>query len=249
MAEIFNRYEYKYLVDSQTMEKVSLGLAGYANPDKYGKEGSYRVTSLYYDTTDELFYLQTLDNLPFRQKLRLRVYGKPVPGDPGFLEIKQRHHGLVHKRRLALPLTDAFAATVPGVIAPSNLEGTSLQIFQEVSFLVDYFTLVPKIVVSYQRQAYVGCNDSNLRITFDTDLLYWLGKLRVEHPEQPAHVFRDDNVIMEIKSNKPLPFWLSRLVTVSQCSKLKLSKYCLSMAARSTAAIKQTGDGIHGRAV
>lgn len=249
MGEIFNRYEYKYLVDPDTMERVSRGLIGYTNPDRYGMAGSYRVTSLYYDTADELFYLQTLDDLPFRQKLRLRVYGKPGRGDPGFLEIKQRHHGLVHKRRLSLALADAFAAAVPGAGAPPNLNGTSLQIFREVSFLVNYFTLQPKIVVSYQRQAYVGCNDPELRVTFDTDLLFWTGRLRVEHPDLPTPVFREEKVIMEIKSNKPLPPWLSRLVTVTQCSKLKLSKYCLSMAARSAAITKQDGVDIRDRAV
>lgn len=249
MAEIFNRHEYKYLVDPETMRSVSLGLSGYAHPDAHGMDGSYRVTSLYFDTTDELFYLQTLDNLPFRQKLRLRIYGKYSPGDLSFLEIKQRHHGLVHKRRLPLPLDLAYAGAVPGADEPLDLRGTNLQIFREASFLVNYFTLRPKIVVSYRRQAYVGRDDSELRITFDSDLRFWTGKLKVEKPEHSMQVFQDDKVIMEIKSNKALPPWLSRLVTDNECGKLKLSKYCLSMAARPAVNIKQTGVGIHGRAV
>lgn len=247
MAEIFNRHEYKYLIEPETMAQVIRGLAGYAKPDMFGTAGSYRVNSLYFDTADELFYLQTLDNLPFRQKLRLRVYGKPGPGARGFLEIKQRHHGLVHKRRLSLPLAESIAGTVPGAPAPSSLSGTSLQVFREVSFLVNYYSLAPKIVVSYQRQAFVGCVDSELRITFDTDLLFWTGRLRFPPPNNHSHVFPDGKVVMEIKSNKALPLWLSRLVTDNNIMKLKLSKYCLSMAARP--AIKQTGVDIHVRAV
>jgi len=249
MAEIFNRHEYKYLIDSEKMHRVNQGLSGYANPDKFGQDGSYRVTSLYYDTLDELFYLQTLDNLAFRQKLRLRIYDKAVPGCPGFLEIKQRLNGLVHKRRLSLPLAEAYAGAVPGAEIPHHLKGANLQIFQEVSFLVNFYTLAPKIVVSYQRQAYVSRDDPELRITFDTDLLFWTDKPRVESPERPLPFFRDEKVIMEIKSNKSLPMWLSRLVSENECCKLKLSKYCLSMAARPAAVIKKTGVDIHGRAV
>ena len=47
------RYELKYLIRREQMERLALDLAEQMDPDGHGNElGQYPITSLYYDSPD-----------------------------------------------------------------------------------------------------------------------------------------------------------------------------------------------------
>ncbi|NLD48484.1 MAG: polyphosphate polymerase domain-containing protein, partial [Clostridiaceae bacterium] len=51
--EVFNRYEKKFLMDSETYERIQNILAEYMELDEYNKTHPfYTISNIYYDTMD-----------------------------------------------------------------------------------------------------------------------------------------------------------------------------------------------------
>src|SRR5690606_41566476 len=76
--------------------------------DRNGKDGKYSVNSLYFENEEKQIYFETKNKLQYRQKLRLRVYGKTGLTGTAFFEVKQKHNNVVNKRRLIVPLAEAY---------------------------------------------------------------------------------------------------------------------------------------------
>src|SRR5690625_5164801 len=102
--ETFTRKEQKYLITMEQYENLVNKMDPYMRSDLNGTNGFYTVTSLYFDNSDHQVYYETKNKLPFRQKLRLRVYDDTDISDTAFFEVKQKHKKVVNKRRMLLPL-------------------------------------------------------------------------------------------------------------------------------------------------
>ncbi len=64
------RYELKYLIRREQMERLALDLAEQMDPDGHGNElGQYPITSLYYDSPDYKAYWDKLDGHRKRRKV------------------------------------------------------------------------------------------------------------------------------------------------------------------------------------
>ena len=70
-----------------------------------GPDGSYRVTSLYFDTLYDAALQEKLDGVDRREKFRLRYYWER----PDFLQLEKKHkvNGLCGKRSTCLTLDEA----------------------------------------------------------------------------------------------------------------------------------------------
>src|SRR5699024_4177614 len=106
--KIFTRKEQKYLITKEQYEALIKRLTGKMRPDRNGENGIYTVSSLYFDNADQRIYFETKNKLRFRQKLRLRVYDQSGLNDSAFFEVKQKHKKVVNKRRMVLPLREAY---------------------------------------------------------------------------------------------------------------------------------------------
>src|SRR5690606_22603766 len=108
MQEIFKRYELKYLITFEQYLVLREHLLERMNCDTYGRDGKYNIVSLYFDSADSKIYYETRNKLPFRQKLRLRIYDTADADSTSFIEIKQKFKNVVNKRRTAIPLSQAY---------------------------------------------------------------------------------------------------------------------------------------------
>jgi SPX domain protein involved in polyphosphate accumulation len=108
----FNRFELKYLITLREAERFKTALRAYLIDDEHGSgNGSYALTSLYYDSPDFRCYWEKVDGIKFRRKLRIRRYETEAPltaDTPVFIEIKQRLDRVTQKRRVILPYRDAL---------------------------------------------------------------------------------------------------------------------------------------------
>jgi hypothetical protein len=100
MAEVFQRYEEKYLISAPQYAVLFEALAPYMTVDAYGKTA---IGSLYFDTPDFYLIRTSLEKPVYKEKLRLRSYGRPGPDSPAFVELKKKYEGIVYKRRISLP--------------------------------------------------------------------------------------------------------------------------------------------------
>lgn len=221
----FNRFELKYVIAASTWPAVRNDVLAQMDPDSNGADGSYPVASVYYDTPDLAFHRAKREGIKFRRKLRVRRYGSDTEA-PVYVEIKQRINRTTQKRRLSLPLADAYRLCGGDPVA-SVEEATDVEAANEVQFLVRALSLQPTCIVGYQREAYVGGPyESGLRITFDHGL--WAGIAddgldpEVErHPMLPAAA-----AILEVKANDRVPIWLANLLARHECALRRYSKYC-----------------------
>lgn len=86
MAEVFQRYEEKYLISAPQYAVLFEALAPYMKIDAYGKTA---IGSLYFDTPDFYLIRTSLEKPVYKEKLRLRSYGRPGPHSPAFVELKK----------------------------------------------------------------------------------------------------------------------------------------------------------------
>lgn len=219
MGEIrtcFRRVEKKYLLTPAQYEAFRKGMQPYVTPDLYSH---YTVNNVYYDTPDFRLIRTSLEKPVYKEKLRLRSYGTPDESDPVFVELKKKYDGVVYKRRITLEAweADGFLTGWP-IGAPS-------QISREIDrFLLTYHPL-PAAFIGYDREAFSGRDDPELRVTFDTDLRgrNWDVDLRLG--DYGERILPADAILMELKIPDAAPMWLARLLSESRIFPTSFSKY------------------------
>jgi SPX domain protein involved in polyphosphate accumulation len=230
----FNRFELKYLITLRQAEQFKSALRAYLVPDEHGcNNGRYALTSLYYDSPDLRCYWEKEYGIRFRRKLRLRRYetGEVLTEQtPVFLEIKQRIDRATQKRRAILPYGEALRLCNDRQLpdyAPDDKD-TIEEIF---AFLWQY-NLRPMSIVRYERQAFVGTDyDIGLRVTFDSSLTFQAHPLHLHEGPSALPMLPANQVVMEIKVNERIPYWLTELIAAHNLQMVRVSKYCRSIQA------------------
>jgi SPX domain protein involved in polyphosphate accumulation len=230
----FNRFELKYLLPIEATRPFRQELSAYLQPDDHGNgDGHYAVSSLYYDSPGYRFYWEKMEGIKFRRKLRIRHYetqAKLAPDTEVFVEIKQRLDRVTQKRRALLPYKDALKLCNERTI-PAHRPQDRL-VIEEIHAMVWQYNLRPTSLVSYLRQAYVGTDyDVGLRVTFDTNLRYRSHDLQLHSKQIGRFMAPPRAVVMEVKVNERIPYWLTELVGKHNFRLVRVSKYCQSLEA------------------
>lgn len=228
--EIFKRKEQKYLITVAQYQEMLTRLSPYMRADKNGNGGKYTVTSLYFESPTNTIYFETKNKLPYRQKLRLRVYDEANEQSTAFFEVKQKHKKVVNKRRLRLPVTEANRYLQDCLEAPlAAYETTNEQVMREIHYFRQLYQLQPEMIVSYDRHALHGIHDADLRITYDFNLRCRNDDLHVENGSFGEYFIDPNLVVLEVKVNDSVPLWLTRILQDVNCEQRSASKYCTSL--------------------
>ncbi len=229
--EIFTRKEQKYLITSAQYEELVARISPYMRPDKFGIDGHYTVTSLYFESPDNKIYFETKNKLKFRQKLRLRVYNETDRDGTAFFEVKQKHKKVVNKRRMLLSLAEAYRYLEDNRTASDlgDYETSNTQVLKEIDHFRRLYHLRPEMIVSYDRHALHGVYDPELRITFDFNLRCRNNDLLLESGPYGEHFIDTDLVVLEVKVNDSVPLWLARILQELHCEQRSASKFCTSL--------------------
>lgn len=227
----FNRFELKYVLRANAANRFKEELAAYLHPDQHGDSGHYMVASLYYDSPAYHCYWEKIEGIKFRRKLRIRHYETKeelTPDTPVFVEIKQRLDRVTQKRRALLSYQEALNLCNKREIPASRAQDRP--VIEEILSMLWRRNLQPASLVSYLRQAYVGSDyDIGLRVTFDTNLRYRNQKT-FHHGHHLGHkIIPTDMIVMEVKVNERVPYWLTELVGKHNFRLVRISKYCQSL--------------------
>jgi SPX domain protein involved in polyphosphate accumulation len=228
----FNRFELKYLLSLEAAEAFSRELGNYLQFDRYGNgSGDYAVSSLYYDSSDYRFYWEKVEGIKFRRKLRIRHYetqAELTPDTKVFVEVKQRLDRVTQKRRVLLPYRDALRLCDGRSIPEHRPEDRA--VVEEIYTMLHQYNLRPTSVVSYLRQAFIGSDyDVGLRVTFDTNLRYRTNDLQLHSKRIGSFLLPAERIILEVKANERVPYWLTELVAAYNFRLIRISKYCHSL--------------------
>ena len=213
----FARYELKYALTQAQYEAMRRSIEPHMRPDTHPR---YTISNLYYDTENFQLIRGSLDKPDYKEKLRLRSYGKVEDGDTVFLEMKKKFDGVVFKRRIVLTAREAMAYLESG-----ERPAEKGQILREIDYMRSFYTLEPKAYIAYDREAWAGIEDSELRLTFDTNLRWRPDALdlRLDAPTSP--IGEKGMILMEIKVPGAMPLWLAHLVESLGIGRVSFSKY------------------------
>lgn len=216
--DVFKRYEKKYLLDGGTFRELFTRLQEYMKPDRYGNT---TVCNIYYDTPDHRLIRTSLEKPVYKEKLRLRSYGVPQKDAAVFVELKKKYKGVVYKRRIGMPLQEAERFLNCGESA-----GRKTQIEKEIGWVLGYYPrLAPAMFLSYDRIAAICAENPNLRITFDSRILWREDALDLSAGAWGRQLLQPGQRIMEVKIPGSMPLWLARLLDEYQVYPASYSKY------------------------
>ena len=159
---VFERVEKKYRMNQKQYDLFLEGAADKIHMDEYGL---HTIRNIYYDTQNYELIRRSIDKPKYKEKLRLRGYGKIREDSPVFLEIKKKYQGVVYKRRAQLALRQARTYLKSG----TGMEKKS-QILNEIDYFIRFYRPEPRIYLAYDREAFVGNEDESLRITVDRNI-------------------------------------------------------------------------------
>lgn len=214
----FERTELKYLITRSEQERLLATIRPYIQADEFGHT---TIRNIYFDTENHLLIRRSLEKPVYKEKLRVRSYERATADSPVFVELKKKYKSIVYKRRLIL--TEAEAMRWLGGEALRNGRG---QVADEIDYVLQFYgELIPSVFLSYERDAYLAREDSHLRITFDTNILFRETDLSLRVPPYGTQLLDCDTVMMEIKTAGPMPLWLSHYLSEASIYKNSFSKY------------------------
>ncbi|MDG0811097.1 polyphosphate polymerase domain-containing protein [Cohnella rhizosphaerae] len=223
--EVFNRYENKYLMDTKAFYGIYNRLTEYMDLDAYNQDDKfYSISNLYYDTPQHSLIRTSLSKPKYREKLRIRAYGVPEPDAKVYLELKKKVFGLVNKRRTSLRLGEAYEFVRTGR-PPAFREGMNKQVIAEIEYFLSRYELVPMTYLAYDRIAMFAKDGRDLRITFDTNIRSRRHDLALEAGDYGEQLMEKGQWLMEVKAEKTVPVWLSRLLSELSMYRTGFSKY------------------------
>lgn len=223
--EVFNRYENKYLMDTKAFYEIYNRLTEYMEPDAYNRDNKfYSISNLYYDTDRHTLVRDSLSKPKYREKLRIRAYGVPDPDAKVYLELKKKVFGLVNKRRTQLLLPEAYDFVRTGR-PPAFREGMNRQVMGEIEYFLSRYELRPMVYLAYDRIAMFCKGNRDLRITFDTNIRTRRHDLKLELGDYGEQLMERGQWLMEVKAEKTIPVWLSKLLSELRMYRTSFSKY------------------------
>ncbi|MBQ6714400.1 MAG: polyphosphate polymerase domain-containing protein [Clostridia bacterium] len=215
---VFRRYELKYMLTLDQKEKVLAALQPYMKLDKYGRT---TIRNLYYDTDTFLLIRRSIEKPVYKEKLRIRSYGKAAADSTVFVELKRKYKKEVYKRRIAMTNGEA----VRWLSGEENKESAT-QISKEIDYFLDYYgALHPTVFLSYERQAYYANDGADFRVTFDDNVLCRQEDLSLESDVYGIPILPKGKILMEIKCSGGIPLWMTRVLSEEKIYKTSFSKY------------------------
>ena len=216
------RHESKHQVSPQE----DLVLAGrlrrlFPHDAHAGPEGSYRITSLYFDTPYDAALREKLDGVDRREKFRLRYYGE----SPAWLKLEKKYkvNGLCGKRSARLSTEEA-----EGLLAGDwgFLLERGEPLLRELYSKLLGTGLRPRTVVCYDREAFFY-PPGNVRITLDRNVRSGLGSLDFLNPQARYVPVMEGLTVLEVKYDAFLPELIRMAVQVPNRRAAACSKYAL----------------------
>jgi SPX domain protein involved in polyphosphate accumulation len=237
------RYEFKYLVDEPTADRIRDFISLHLEPDEFtdAKTGrGYPVHSLYLDSDDLKLCRQTLQGEKNRFKLRIRFYDER-PETPVFCEIKRRISDVILKQRAAVWRTavpDLISGKLPTMSMLVKASEKGARALKDFHDLARSINARPAAYTSYIRAAYEPPADNRYRITFDTELKAgeFKDQLGIGDLEQWGKP-KIDGVVVELKFTDRRPNWMAECVQRFSLKRISVPKYveCVNLVDRQVA--------------
>ena len=229
---VFKRYEIKYMVTAEQKARILKAMEPYMEPDRFGRS---TVRNIYFDTDDFVLARHSIAKPDFKEKLRIRSYATADADSTVFVELKRKYDGVVYKRRIGLPETDAMkwmaGSRDPAIVRETEAE--SPQVAHEIEYFTSLYSgLKPVLYLSYDREAYRMKRDASMldggsgfRVTFDCSIFCREGDLSLRSEPYGTPILKEGMFLMELKCPGAVPMWMTKILSEERLYKTSFSKY------------------------
>ncbi len=215
---VFKRYELKYMIKREQMQRILSVMNDYMIPDRYGRS---TIRNIYFDDDTYRLIRHSIEKPAYKEKLRVRSYARADEDSTVFVELKKKYKSVVYKRRVSLPEREAM----DWLMGKSHTEKDT-QITREIDYFMSFYSpLSPKVFLSYEREAYYLKDDPAFRVTFDDNILCRRGGLSLCTDVGGTPILPEGYVLMEIKCAGAIPLWLTSVLSAEKIYKTSFSKY------------------------
>ena len=215
---IFKRYELKYKLTMEQKEKILELMSDFMDIDEYGRT---TICNIYYDTDDFRLIRNSIEKPIYKEKLRVRSYGKAKENSKVFVELKKKYDSVVYKRRLSMSNSGAEMWLSSEDECPVDS-----QIAQEIEYFRHHYEgLKPKVFLSYEREAYFMRDGSDFRVTFDDNIMARTDRLSLCENAGGTSLLQEGYVLMELKISAGMPIWMANFLSKEKIYKTSYSKY------------------------
>lgn len=217
------RHEFKYYINMKTYQILKDRLSHVAKRDENtAREEGYLISSLYFDDYINSALKDKIDGDRFRKKYRIRVYERQSKIIK--LESKAKLDNWTAKESVLLSLEEYHQI----------LEGnTQFLIERKESLCHELYALIktrllkPKVIVEYEREAYV-VEEGNVRLTFDKQLRSSINGLDIFDPLVIySSALSEDVMVFEIKYDSFIPKHIRKLINEQSMQRYAVSKYVI----------------------
>ena len=170
-----HRFEFKYQMTVQTAEEIAKYIQKFGmKRDKHASpiDGSYVVTSLYFDSFRLSDYVEKSAGLTKRKKIRMRIYEPYLKdSDYVFFEIKHKEDMTNRKTKVMLSRQEAEDLMKYGtsVLARREWKEGEDEIRNRFLHFLIREPVKPNLIVRYKRRPFMN-HDKSLRVTFDSNI-------------------------------------------------------------------------------
>lgn len=223
----FERFELKLQLHPEDADWVREWARQNLKLDAYaGADATYSVHSLYLDTARLDIYHRNGDTVG--TKFRIRRYGNE---EVLWVERKRRKGTLVFKRRAAIPKAELLRV----------LEGQGIVEGWAKTFQDEVKTrqLVPTLLISYRRAAFV--TERGSRLTLDYDIECRAPRLGNPFSLEPAPIEISKDVVLELKYDQTRPAIFDELMKILGHDPGSFSKYGNGVEAVGLAVSRRSG--------
>ena len=183
--------------------------------------GSYRVSSLYFETPYDKALRQKIDGVNQREKFRIRYYGS----DTSFIRLEKKFkiNGLCgkHSAKLTAEQVRQILSGDIGFLLDSG-HPLLLELYSKMRGQL----LAPKTIVTYDREAFLY-EPGNVRITLDRNLRSGLASVDFLNPQLNHTSVHDGLTVLEVKYDEFLPELVRMAVQLPNRQAAAYSKYAV----------------------
>jgi len=213
------RHEYKYVISYDEMLRLRTKFNEVLNIDR--NYNGYMIRSLYFDSVNDDDYYDKLGGEVNRKKIRLRIYepnSKKVK-----LELKSKYD--IHQLKESLVISREDAEELIKENYEILLKYNS-EIANKIYIMLKKGLYKPKVVIEYQRIAYI--TGTTTRVTFDFDIKSSTN-IKDFFKENINYTYITDkkDVVLEVKFDRFLEPYISNILSNYQSRFQSVSKYIM----------------------
>ena len=217
------RHEFKYYINLKTYQILKQRISMIAKKDENTRrDEGYLISSLYFDDYRNSALNDKIDGDRFRKKFRIRVYER----ETGIIKLES-------KSKL-----DSWTAKESTILSYQEYlkildEDYDFLIQKEESLCKELYALIrtkllkPKVIVEYEREAYV-VDEGNVRLTFDKQLRSSINGLDIFDPNVIfSSALPDEIMVFEVKYDDFIPKHIRALINEHSMQRYAVSKYVI----------------------